>query len=152
MPGNAPPILLVEDNEDHAEITRRCLGKLTPPPALYHVSHGEAALAYLFRRAPYEDPSSSPAPVVILLDLRLPRLSGLEVLREIKKDPHLKSIPVIALTSSDRHEDMRLAYELHVNAYLVKPVDFKAFHQLIVDFGRFWLKWNRNPRRRRRDA
>ncbi len=146
MPLNSLRILLVEDNADHAEITRRCLHRLVPPPKLYHVPHGEAALDYLHRRAPYDDPAASPWPTVILLDLRLPRLSGLEVLREIKQDAGLKAIPVVALTSSERRQDMEQAYALNVNAYLVKPVEFKEFSQLLIDFGRFWLRWNRTVR------
>ena len=138
-----PTILLVEDNPDHAEITKRCIRKLSPPPRLRHVVHGEAALDYLLRRKPYDDVSQYPWPRVILLDLRLPRLSGIEVLRAIKADRRLRQIPVVALTSSDRPQDLEDAYSLHVNGYLVKPVEFRDYHQLLQDFGRFWLTWNR---------
>ncbi len=141
--GGRPTILLVEDNPDHAEITRRCIRKLTPPPEVQHVLHGEAALDYLFRRKPYDDPAKYPWPRVILLDLRLPRLSGIEVLRTIKTHATLRQIPVVALTSSDRPQDLEAAYALHVNGYLVKPVEFKDYHRLLQDFGRFWLTWNR---------
>ncbi|MEE8392140.1 MAG: response regulator, partial [Anaerolineae bacterium] len=93
----------------------------------------------------YVDPESSPQPHVILLDLRLPRIDGLDVLQEIKADEELRRIPVVVLTTSEAENDLAQAYEYHANSYLVKPVDFGKFTQLMDDLGFYWLGWNRQP-------
>jgi CheY-like chemotaxis protein len=138
-------ILLVEDNDAHAELVRRSFSLHNLANRIYHVSDGEEALDYLYRRGKFEDPASSPRPHVILLDLRLPRIDGLEVLREIKADESLRRIPVVVLTTSDAETDVARAYEAHANSYLVKPVDFQRFSQLMRDFGYYWLVWNQDP-------
>jgi len=137
-------ILLVEDEIPHAELVKRGLEAHQIANRIYHVADGEAALDYLFRQGVYADPVTSPRPHVVLLDLRLPRLSGLEVLREIRasSDSHLHTIPVVVLTSSAATQDVTSAYEQHANSYLVKPVDFAQFMQLIHDLGFYWLGWN----------
>ncbi len=112
----------------------------------HHVEDGEAALDYLFRRGRYTEEATSPRPHVVLLDLRLPKVDGLQVLKEIKEDPGLKTIPVIVLTTSDAERDMAQAYEHHANSYVVKPVDFEMFVRLMNDLGFYWLSWNKCPK------
>ena len=103
------------------------------------------ALAYLLRQGVYADPATSPKPHVVLLDLRLPKVSGLDVLREIKTNNDLRAIPVVILTTSTAERDVVSAYAQHANSYLVKPVDFAAFTRLMHDLGLYWLLRNYNP-------
>jgi CheY-like chemotaxis protein len=145
MDGEPLIILLVEDNPDHAELVVRSFEEHRVANKIFHVRDGEAALDYLFRKGPYSDPTSSPRPHVILLDLRLPKVDGLEVLAEIKASDDLQQIPVVALTTSESEQDMAGAYKSHVNSYLVKPVDFDKFSRLMDDLGFYWLAWNRKP-------
>jgi CheY-like chemotaxis protein len=145
MNGEPLIILLVEDNPDHAELIIRSFEEHRVANKIIHVQDGEAALDYLFQKGPYSSPESSPRPHVILLDLRLPKVDGLKVLEEIKASPDLRHIPVVALTTSESEKDMAGAYNRHVNSYLVKPVDFAKFSQLMDDLGFYWLAWNRNP-------
>jgi len=111
---------------------------------IHFVNDGEAALDYLLRRAEYSDPAKSPRPDVILLDLRLPKVDGLDVLKEIKRHEKLHRIPVVILTSSDDDHDVATAYDFHANSYVVKPLEFKKFTQLMQDMGSYWLGWNTN--------
>jgi len=138
-------VLLVEDDEAHAEIVRRNLlaNRLTNP--LIHVSDGEAALDYLYRRNRFSNPTTSPRPGLVVLDLRLPKVDGLEVLRIIKADPKLLAIPVVILTTSNSEEDKQKAYAAHANSYLVKPVHFPQFKKLMESFGYYWLASNAPP-------
>ena len=106
---------------------------------------GEAALDYLLHRGQFTETANNPRPRVILLDLRLPKISGLQLLHEIKTHESLFSIPVVILTTSEAEQDLTLAYANHANSYLVKPVDFTKFSQLIDDLGLYWLDWNRQP-------
>jgi CheY-like chemotaxis protein len=145
MNGELLNILLVEDNPDHAELVRRSFQDHQVANRIYHVTDGEFALDYLFRRGEYADPDKSPRPHVILLDLRLPRVDGLEVLKEIKETDMLRRIPVVILTTSDGERDVSRAYDRHVNSYLVKPVGFDNFTKLMNELGFYWLGWNRNP-------
>jgi CheY-like chemotaxis protein len=145
MGGRALSILLVEDNLDHAELVRRNLEKLPVANTLHHVENGEAAVDYIFGRGDYADRGHFPAPDVVLLDLRLPRLDGLEVLRQVKSDPILHKIPVVVLTTSDAERDVAMAYEYHANSFLTKPVAFHRLSQLIADLGFCRLTWNKNP-------
>jgi len=138
-------ILLVEDNEDHAEIVMRSFRDYRVANNLRVVADGEAALDFLFHRGAYRDPMRSPRPDVILLDLRLPGIDGWTVLKEIKQTEQLLRIPVVVLTSSDNSVDIAQAYDLHANSYLVKPVDFVKFTGLMKDLGFYWLGWNVNP-------
>jgi two-component system response regulator len=143
--GDALVILLVEDNQDHTELVIRSFQDHKVANKICHVTDGDAALNYLFRRGEYADPEKSPRPHVILLDLRLPKIDGLEVLKEIKAERDLARIPVVILTTSEAEKDVTTAYDYHANSYLVKPVDFDKFTQLINDLGLYWLAWNQKP-------
>ena len=145
MKGEPLIILLVEDNPDHTELIVRSFQEYRVANQIYCVADGEAALDYLFRRGEYADPEDSPRPHVILLDLRLPRIDGMEVLKEVKADEQLRRIPVVILTTSEAEKDVVMAYDNHANSYLVKPVDFGKFTQLMDDLGFYWLGWNRKP-------
>jgi DNA-binding response OmpR family regulator len=135
----------VEDDLAHAEIVRRNLEDFRVATRIVHVEDGQAALDYLFREDRYVDPASSPRPALVLLDLRLPKVDGLEVLRRIKADAALKRIPVIVLTTSGAESDMIMAYSHGAGSYLVKPVDFEKFTKLMEAFGSYWLVWNQFP-------
>jgi CheY-like chemotaxis protein len=145
VPGGPLTILLVEDNLPHAELVKRTLQAHQIVHRLYHVDDGEAALAYLFRHGEYADPATSPRPQVVVLDLHLPKLSGLEVLKAIRASRELHTVPVVILTTSTAERDVVCAYEHHVNSYLVKPVDYAQFSQLLHDLDFYWLNWNYNP-------
>jgi CheY-like chemotaxis protein len=145
MEGEPLVILLVEDNPDHAELIKRSFQDHRLANKIYHVSDGEAALAYLFRQGEYADAGQSPRPHVILLDLRLPKIDGLGVLKEIKANEELRRIPVVIVTTSEAERDLAQAYDGHANSYLVKPVDFAKFTQLMTDLGFYWLGWNCFP-------
>jgi two-component system response regulator len=115
------------------------------PVRLEHVVDGQEALDYLFHRAEFQDPNLAPRPNLILLDLRLPKVDGLEVLKTIKADADLAGIPVVVLTTSAAEVDMAKAYGNHANSYLVKPVDFPQFLKLMDALGYYWLVWNQFP-------
>jgi len=138
-------ILLVEDNADHAELIRRSFRDHLVANRLIHVEDGERALDYLHRRGEFADDEAFPLPDLILLDLRLPKIDGLEVLRQIKTCPEHQAIPVVILTTSQADRDIARAYEYHANSYLVKPVEFYQFQQLMNDLGFYWLVWNTYP-------
>jgi CheY-like chemotaxis protein len=137
-------ILLVEDNAAHAEIIRRSFEDQDVPSRIYHVTDGEAALDYLFRRKDYADEAASPRPHVVLLDLRLPKVDGLDVLKVIKSTNLLRTIPVIVLTSSEAEGDVAGAYDNHANSYLVKPANYENFVELMGQIGLYWSRWNRS--------
>ena len=138
-------ILLVEDDMAHAEIVRRNFENFRVANRLMHVTDGQMALDYLNRQGDYSDPAKAPRPRAVLLDLRLPKVDGLEVLRSMKADPGLRAIPVVILTTSKAEIDKVKAYNLYANSYLVKPVDFTQFTQLMETFGDYWLTWNQRP-------
>ena len=137
-------ILLVEDYDAHAEIVRRSFKESRVANKLIHVSDGELAVDYLYQRNAFIDPAASPRPGIILLDLRLPKVDGLEVLKIIKSDPDLSAIPTVILTTSSAESDMVKAYAFHANSYLVKPVDFIQFTKLLDVFGYYWLACNQS--------
>jgi CheY-like chemotaxis protein len=145
MHGEPIVILMVEDDPAHAEIVRRNFERSRIANRLVHVSDGQAALDYLFRRDAFSDPLQAPRPGLILLDLRLPKVDGLEVLKTIKGDADLSQIPVVILTTSAAESDVARAYDSHANSYLVKPVDFGQFVELMEVLGYYWLVWNQNP-------
>jgi CheY-like chemotaxis protein len=145
MKGEPIVILLVEDDPAHAEIVRRNFENFRIANTLVHVEDGQAALDYLFRQGIYSDPLSSPAPGLILLDLRLPKVDGIEVLKAVKADSRLNGIPVVILTTSSAEADIARAYDSHANSYLVKPVDFPQFVELMDSLGYYWLAWNQHP-------
>jgi CheY-like chemotaxis protein len=140
-----PLVLLVEDNPDHEELIRRAFAEREPRVALAVARHGEEALDYLHRRGRYKDPKRSPRPRLILLDLRLPRIDGLEVLGEIKATPALRATPVVVLTTSDSEHDVARAYAQHANSYLVKPAEFSRIREMIERVQSYWLGMNRLP-------
>jgi CheY-like chemotaxis protein len=145
MMGEPVLVMLVEDNIDHAELVIRTMEDHRIANTIKHFSDGQTALDYLMRRGEYAEPASSPRPHVILLDLRLPRVDGLEVLRLIKEEPEVQKIPIIVLTTSEAERDVARAYDNHVNSYLVKPVGFEEFSKLMNDLGFYWLGWNTHP-------
>jgi len=145
MNGEALIILLVEDNEDHAELVKRNFESLRIANRIIHVSDGEEALDYLFRRGKYAQAGPYPLPNLILLDLRLPKVDGLSVLAEIKESEQMRLIPTVVLTSSESEKDIKSAYSNHVNSFLVKPIDFHKFGRLMEELGMYWLGWNTNP-------
>jgi len=143
--GRPVVILLVEDDLAHAEIVRRNLKDFRVANRIVHVEDGQAALDYLFRRGVFTDPNANPRPDLVLLDLRLPKVDGLEVLKRIKADEVLKKIPTVVLTTSNAESDILNAYENGAGSYLVKPVDFEKFAKLLESFGFYWLAWNQYP-------
>jgi CheY-like chemotaxis protein len=143
--GEPLTILLVEDNHDHAALVIEAFEEYHVANRIYHVEDGESALNYLMREGDFESIDTSPRPNLILLDLRLPKIDGLEVLKQIKGCEELRKIPVVILTTSDAEMDLAGAYECHANSYLVKPVDFEKFTSLMGDLGFYWLSWNRTP-------
>jgi CheY-like chemotaxis protein len=145
MIGEPILVMLVEDNVDHAELVIRTLEEHKIANRVKHFLDGQSALDYLFRRGEYENAADTGLPHVILLDLRLPRVDGIDVLRTIKEDDTLKSIPVVVLTTSEAEKDVAKAYYNHANSYLVKPVGFDEFKKLMDDLGFYWLSWNTNP-------
>ena len=145
MKGNPIVILLVEDDVAHAEIVRRNFTDCRLANRLMHVADGQAALDYLHHENGFSDPVTAPRPGIILLDLRLPKVTGLEVLQHVKTDPQFCSIPVVILTTSKAEQDMVQAYALHANSYLVKPVDFTKFTELMMAFDFYWVAWNQYP-------
>jgi DNA-binding response OmpR family regulator len=145
MNGEPLIILLVEDNPDHAELVMRNMENFKVANTIIHVEDGEAALDYLYGRGSYADRTQFPMPHLMLLDLRLPKIDGLEVLKEVKNNADLRAMPVVILTTSDAERDMAMAYEYHANSYVTKPVNFGEFSELLKDLGFYWLAWNKRP-------
>ena len=145
MKGEPIVILLVEDDPAHTEIIKRTFEESRLANRLVSVEDGQEALDYLHRKSKYYEDATFPMPNLILLDLRLPKVDGLEVLKIIKSDTKLNSIPVVILTTSSAESDMVKAYEWHANSYLVKPVDFAQFNKLMNTFGYYWVVWNQYP-------
>ena len=141
-------ILLVEDNPFDAELTQRELHKYNLSNRLVWVKDGEAALNFIFGTA--DDPSAPlvGSPKLVLLDLKLPKVDGHEVLRRLKEDQRTKTLPVVVLTSSGEEADMLLSYQLGVNSYIVKPVEFEKFTEAVRQLGLYWLLLNESPRNR----
>jgi CheY-like chemotaxis protein len=144
MVGEPILVMLVEDNVDHAELVIRTLEEHRIANQVRHFLDGQSALDYLFRRGEYANETGS-KPHVILLDLRLPRVDGIDVLKTIKENDALKTIPVVVLTTSEAEKDVARAYYNHANSYLVKPVGFEEFKKLMDDLGFYWLSWNTHP-------
>jgi len=142
---SAVEILLVEDNPRDAELTIRALKKKNLANNLFHVEDGVDALDYLFARGKYSERDINDTPKVVLLDLKLPRINGLEVLKAIKTDERTQSIPVVIVTSSVEDPDVKTAYQLGANSYVLKPVQFDAFMEAMVKVGIYWLMVNHPP-------
>jgi len=146
MKSTAAPIsiLLVEDDPAHAEIVLRNLTKLRDRvKCIAHLSDGQQALDYLQREGQHSDPESSPRPDLVLLDLRLPRVDGFEVLRRMKATEAVSHIPVVVLSTSEAEDDIAAAYQTGACSYLVKPAEFEAYIELIRGFGHYWSDLNR---------
>ena len=137
-------ILLAEDSDRDAELTISALVKHSLVNNIQRVRDGVEALDYLYRRGQFSDRLAGD-PAVVLLDLKMPRVDGLEVLGQIRSDPQLKLIPVVMLTSSPQEQDVRRSYELGASAYVVKPVDFDEFVQAVKLVGMFWASINQPP-------
>jgi two-component system response regulator len=138
--------LLVEDNPQDAELTTRALKKNNLANRLITVEDGAEALDFIFCRGKYATRNNSQSPKVVLLDLKLPKVSGLEVLRALKQDERTRSIPVVVVTSSREDPDIKTAYSLGANSYVVKPVDFDAFAESVSSLGLYWLLVNQPPK------
>jgi len=136
-------ILLVEDNEDHAELMMRSLQEHRVINQVIHIKDGMEAMEFLFHRGIHADNQS--VPDLILLDLRLPRVDGLTILKAIKEDGTLKKIPVVIMTSSNAEKDVQTAYQYHANSYITKPIEFLDFTRMMEDLGYYWIGWNMNP-------
>ena len=137
-------ILLVEDNPDDAELAIRALRKSHVANQIQHVSDGAQALDFLFGAGLYSERSMKNRPKVILLDLKLPKIDGLEVLQRIKSDSMTRTIPVVMLTSSRAERDLVESYQLGVNSYIVKPVDFEQFIEAVSHLGFYWILLNQS--------
>lgn len=137
-------ILLVEDNALDAEMTMRALKKGKLANKLIWVKDGQQALDYLFRQGDYTQRADT-SPRLVLLDLKMPRVGGIEVLRAIKSDERTRRIPVVVMTSSQEEQDLAETYTLGVNSYVVKPVDFNALADIAGQAGYYWLAVNRTP-------
>lgn len=138
-------IVLVEDNQDDAELTARALRKTGIANSLIHLKDGEEALDYLFCKGPWSGRPPGEMPRLILLDLKMPKVDGIEVLRQLKANAGTRTIPVVLLTSSNQEKDIAECYKLGVNSYIVKPVEFDSFVRTVADTGLYWLLYNRTP-------
>ncbi len=139
-------VLLVEDNPRDAEMTLRTLRRRNLANGIVHVKDGQEALDWLFGEGAYADRDVSRPPGIVLLDLKLPKVDGLEVLRAIRTDERTRRIPVIVLTSSKEDRDVIESYQLGVNSYIVKPVDFDNFSAAVAEVGHYWLLLNQKPK------
>jgi two-component system, response regulator len=141
----AVEILLVDDNDEDVELTVRALRRHNLAGGIHVAPDGAAALDFLFCRGAYAGRSFETPPKVVFLDLKMPKVDGIEVLRAIREDPRTKTIPVAILTSSKEQRDIVEGYRLGVNAYVQKPVDFDDFRSVIEQIGSFWLRLNQPP-------
>jgi CheY-like chemotaxis protein len=140
-------ILIVEDNPDDLELALDALATHQLAQRIEVARDGVEALDYLFRRGDFSDRAAERLPRVVLLDLKLPRIDGLEVLRQIKSDPTTRRIPVVVLTSSREERDIFESYDLGVNSYIVKPVNFEQFNRAVRELSLYWVLMNESPGR-----
>ena len=146
MDYNSVDILLVEDNQDDAELTLRELKRNHLANNMFHVKDGEEALSFIFAQNEYEKSREiACVPRVILLDINMPKVNGIEVLERLKADQRTKNIPVVILTSSKESPDIQTCYKLGANSYIAKPVNFDAFTHAIKNIGFYWLLLNQPP-------
>jgi len=142
---DAVEILLVEDNPQHVELTLRALRKQNLANNVLVAKDGAEALEFIFATDRYHERRIENGPKVILLDLKLPKVDGLEVLRRIKSDERTKAIPVVVVTTSEQEQDVVESYKLGVNSYIVKPMQFEAFLDTVAQLGLYWMLLNRVP-------
>ncbi len=138
-------ILLVEDNPQDAEMTLRALRRNNLANRVHWVKDGEEALEFMFRTGAYaaRDPASTPK--IVMLDIKMPKVDGIEVLRRLKADPQTRPVPVVVMTSSNEERDVVESYRLGVNSYIVKPVQFESFLETVAKIGLYWVLTNRVP-------
>ncbi|HKB82279.1 MAG TPA: response regulator [Burkholderiales bacterium] len=142
---NQVEILLAEDNPRDAEMTMRALRKINFLNKVHWVKDGEEAMDYLLCTGKYADRASNRAPKLVLLDIKMPKVDGIEVLRRVKGEEGLKGIPIVVMTSSNEESDVVESYRLGVNSYIVKPVDFASFVETVAKIGLYWILTNRAP-------
>lgn len=135
-----PPLLIIEDSNEDFEAFQRYLNQYTSIIPIYRCTNGDQALAFLYRRNRYTDPKTSPRPGVILLDLNLPGTDGREVLRQIKQDDDLKTVPVVVFTTSSNPKDIETCYKQGVNSYIIKPMDISLLRQSIQGLLSYWFE------------
>ena len=135
-------IVLVEDNPDDAELTLRALKKSNISNHIIHLEDGAEALDFIFSKGKYTDRKNNAKPKIILLDLNMPKVNGIDVLRKIKSDESTKTVPVVVLTSSREDPDVQICYKLGANSYIVKPVGFENFTKAISELGLYWVLQN----------
>ena len=142
---NEVEILLVEDNIYDAEMTIRALRKVNLANSLVHLKDGEEAINFLFGKNEYSDRNMAFQPKVILLDIKMPKVDGIEILRQIKANENTRNIPVVIMTSSKEEQDIIISYSIGVNSYVVKPLDFEGFAKAVSQLGLYWLLTNQSP-------
>lgn len=140
-------ILLIEDNPYEAELAIRSLRKYNFTNNLHHIDDGAEALDFIFERGKYESTSIRVKPKLIMLDIKLPRVDGIEILRQLKANEKTRTIPVVILTSSKENQDIKACYDLGANSYIVKPVDFDSFSKAVAELGMYWMLLNNPPDR-----
>ncbi len=145
MEPNKNAILLVEDNPSDARLTIMALEERKLANKIVHVKDGQEALDYIFAQGAFSARKMEDFPSVILLDLKMPRVSGIEVLQKIKSDERTKTIPVVVFSSSQEDPDVKACYELGVNSYIVKPLDFDEFMKVVSELGLYWMLVNHLP-------
>ena len=138
-------ILLVEDNQDDVDLALHALRREKLANSIFVVRDGEEALDFLFCSGPYADRNAAQMPKLVLLDLKLPKIDGLDVLRQLRADPRTTTLPVVIMTSSKEEKDVANGYHLGVNSYIQKPVDFEQFRQTVKTIGLYWLLINQRP-------
>ncbi len=142
---NQVEILLAEDNPRDAEMTLRALRGINLGNKVHWVKDGEEALEFLLCKGAYQGREARQMPKLVLLDMKMPKVDGIEVLRQVKSDEFLQVIPVVVMTSSNEERDVVESYKLGVNSYIVKPVQFAAFVETVADIGLYWVVTNRAP-------
>lgn len=142
----AAEIILVEDNPSDADLIKRALNKNNVANKILHLKDGQEVIDYLFGEGQWKGRTTANTPKVILLDLKMPKVSGIEVLKKIKSNEETRSIPVVILTSSKEDPDIKECYKLGVNSYVVKPVGFEEFSSTVAQLGLYWLLINQQPK------
>jgi two-component system response regulator len=140
-------IVLVEDNPDDADLTMRALKKNGLASSIIHLQDGEEALDFIFCKGAYSGRVFGELPRLLILDLKMPKVDGIEVLRQVKSDSRTRALPVVLFTSSNEERDIAKSYQSGVNSYIVKPVEFESFVKVVSDVGLYWLSLNQIPHR-----